>query len=156
MLRYEKSVWINAPVERVWAFHERDDIFDLLNPPGENIQILSRKGKLHTGSRVEFKIPVAGPIHIRWLALHVAHEVNHHFVDEQIRGPFRYWKHEHIFEPETGGARLTDRVTFSLPLSPFNDWLFGGLAKMRLNKLFEHRHTVTKQYCERPFPVPAE
>jgi ligand-binding SRPBCC domain-containing protein len=147
MLRFEASVWIHAPVEKVWAFHERDDILDLLSPPKGKPHIVARKGKLATGSRVEFLVPI-GPFRVRWLALHVDHEMNHFFVDEQIRGPFRYWKHEHLMEPEKDGTRLTDRILFSLPLAPVSDWLAGWLVKMQVRALFHHRHAITRRLCE--------
>ena len=93
------------------------------------------------------QLPV-GVFHIRWLALHVDHENHRHFTDEQIAGPFRYWKHEHRFEPENNGTRLTDSVEFRLPLSPLSDWLIGWVVKMQLRAMFRHRHEVTKQHCE--------
>lgn len=32
------------------------------------------------------------------------------FVDEQVAGPFRALRHEHVFEASAGGTRLIDRV----------------------------------------------
>lgn len=147
MPKFTAAVWIDAPVERVWEFHEREDALELLSPPWARPRILLRKGKLATGSRVEMQLPVGG-FHIRWLALHVDHENLRHFTDEQIAGPFRYWKHEHRFEPENNGTRLTDSVEFRLPLSPLSDWLIGWVVKMQLRAMFRHRHEVTKQHCE--------
>jgi ligand-binding SRPBCC domain-containing protein len=40
------------------------------------------------------------------------------FVDEQIRGPFSRFRHEHLFERVGGGTRMTDRVEFAAPLGP--------------------------------------
>ena len=39
------------------------------------------------------------------------------FVDEQVRGPFRAFRHEHTFEPDGADATImTDRVRFTAPL----------------------------------------
>nr|WP_029088084.1 SRPBCC family protein [Brevibacterium album] len=43
-------------------------------------------------------------------------EAPHRFVDAQVAGPFRSFRHEHIFEPEGGGTRMLDRVALSAPL----------------------------------------
>ena len=38
------------------------------------------------------------------------------FVDEQQRGPFLEWWHEHTFEERDGVVHMTDRVRFTSPL----------------------------------------
>ena len=40
------------------------------------------------------------------------------FVDEQVRGPFDRWWHEHTFEPDGDGTVMRDRVDFASPLGP--------------------------------------
>jgi ligand-binding SRPBCC domain-containing protein len=43
----------------------------------------------------------------------------HRFVDEQQRGPFRRWWHEHTFTAMAAGAtQMTDVVEFRSPLGP--------------------------------------
>jgi ligand-binding SRPBCC domain-containing protein len=37
------------------------------------------------------------------------------FIDEQVRGPFHRFRHEHLFEPVDGGSRMTDIVEFEAP-----------------------------------------
>jgi ligand-binding SRPBCC domain-containing protein len=48
----------------------------------------------------------------------------HQFTDEQVRGPFHRFHHEHLFEPLDGGSRMTDIVEFEAPAG----WL-GRLAE---------------------------
>lgn len=42
----------------------------------------------------------------------------HRFVDEQVRGPFQAFHHEHIFEPLDGATRMIDRIQFAAPVGP--------------------------------------
>lgn len=44
------------------------------------------------------------------------------FVDRQVRGPFKVFVHEHLFEPRPSGSRMTDRITVGSPV-------FGRLAE---------------------------
>lgn len=44
------------------------------------------------------------------------------FVDRQVRGPFKMFVHEHVFEPHLSGSRMTDRITVGSPV-------FGRLAE---------------------------
>src|SRR5690348_14098179 len=38
-----------------------------------------------------------------------------HFVDQQVRGPFHFFRHEHHFEPAGQGCVMIDRVRFQAP-----------------------------------------
>ncbi|MFF2390275.1 SRPBCC family protein [Agromyces sp. NPDC058104] len=43
----------------------------------------------------------------------------HRFVDEQVRGPFRWFRHVHRFEPGAAGETvMIDEVAFAAPLGP--------------------------------------
>ena len=45
------------------------------------------------------------------------------FVDEQERGPFAMFRHEHLFEPHGDGTRMTDRVAFRAPFGPIGGFV---------------------------------
>jgi ligand-binding SRPBCC domain-containing protein len=40
------------------------------------------------------------------------------FVDEQQKGPFKSFRHEHLFAAVENGTRVIDRVEFAAPLGP--------------------------------------
>ncbi|NEO25288.1 MAG: cyclase, partial [Moorea sp. SIO4A5] len=68
MLHFNYSTVINAPVDIVWTFHERDDILDLLTPPWQPIQVIRREGGLEIGAVSEFRI-FLGLIPLQWIAV---------------------------------------------------------------------------------------
>ena len=143
MATFAKSVLIDAPVGVVFGFHERGDALSLLTPTFPAARIISRTGGLEPGSRVELRIGL-----FSWVALHTAYEKDRLFVDEQIKGPFAKWAHRHEFEDTGGKTRLTDRVEYQLPGGPISNALFSWMVKLGLNRMFNHRHRVTKQLCE--------
>jgi ligand-binding SRPBCC domain-containing protein len=143
--QFTKSVVIHAPVERVFAFHERADALDLLSPAFPRVRVLSRTGGLLPGARVELQI---GPF--RWVAVHTAYERNRLFVDEQVEGPFARWIHRHEFENTAGGTRLTDRVDYRLRGGAVFQRLFGWAVTFGLERMFAQRHAVTRRQCHEP------
>ena len=147
MLQFEHSSWIEAPVENVFDFHKRPDAIELLMPPDQRVQLVSREGGLEVGARVEFRIP-AGPFRVRWVAVHIAYEENRLFVDEQREGPFAKWVHAHRFESVNGGTQLIDHIEFALPGGPLIEALAGWAVKQKLEKMFKYRHEVTRRMCE--------
>ncbi len=141
---FVKQVVVQAPVEAVFAFHERDDALALLSPPFPPLRVVSRQGGIRTGARVDLRI---GPV--RWLAAHTDYRPNELFVDEQLAGPFASWVHRHEFEPlGLGTTRLTDRVTFELPGGAVVNALFGRLVAWSLIPMFRFRHRATRLACE--------
>ena len=147
MMQFEHSSWIAAPVEIVFDFHKRRNILELLMPPDQKVQVISREGGLEAGARVEFRIPL-GPFRIRWVAHHVAYEEKRLFIDEQREGPFAAWVHVHRFEAENDGTRLMDSIELALPGGPVSEVLAGWAVKRKLRRMFEHRHRVTRRMCE--------
>jgi ligand-binding SRPBCC domain-containing protein len=135
-----KSVIIDAPVETVFAFHQRDEALTLLSPPFPPVKI-TRTGGLEPGARVELR---SG--RFLWVARHTVFEQDRLFVDEQVEGPFQLWIHRHEFEDLGDTTRLTDRVEYRIWGGPIANALVG----LMLGFLFRFRHRVTKRECERP------
>lgn len=64
------------------------------------------------------------------------------FVDEQVAGPFRTFRHEHEFSDDAaGGTLMVDRVRFAAPFGPL-----GRAAELvlgpYLRRLIEHRNAI--------------
>ncbi|MCJ1695893.1 SRPBCC family protein [Rathayibacter caricis] len=53
-----------------------------------------------------------------------AFDAPHRFVDEQVRGPFARFRHEHLFEADGTGSVMIDRLEYAAPLGPL-----GGIAE---------------------------
>lgn len=69
----------------------------------------------------------------------------HLFTDEQVSGPFRSFRHVHIFEPlerPTGTARtiMLDDITFSAPLGPLGVVAERLALTRHLRRLIESRN----------------
>jgi ligand-binding SRPBCC domain-containing protein len=148
---------IAAPLERVFAFHERPDAFALLAPPWAGIEVIRREGGLEVGAETLISMPLLpflpqslSPklLRLEWLARHTEYDPPKLFVDEQVSGPFRYWRHEHKMEAVGGGTLLSDYITFCLPGGVIVDGLGAGFVRMGLRRVFSFRHMMTKNYCE--------
>ncbi len=140
-----KSVLIDAPPADVFRFHERPDALALLTPKFPPVRMVRRTGTgIEVGARIELRVVV-----FRWIAVHTAYEKNRLFVDEQVQGPFAKWVHRHAFAAEGNGTRLTDRIEYELPGGAIVNALLGWAVRPGLKDMFNHRHRVTRQYCER-------
>ena len=65
------------------------------------------------------------------------------FVDEQIRGPYRLWRHEHTFEERDGRTIARDQVDYSVRGGRFINWL---LVENDVRRIFEFRQQALSEY----------
>jgi ligand-binding SRPBCC domain-containing protein len=148
-MKFVKESVIRAAPERVFAFHELPDALERLTPPWESARVLSPAPSLRVGSRAVVETRVFGLVAVRWVAEHTAYDPPRSFEDVQLSGPFRRWRHRHVVAPHENGALLRDEIDFEPPLGPLGRLAAPLLVTPRLRRLFEYRHRVTREWCER-------
>ena len=148
-MRFVKESVIEATPERVFAFHELSDAFERLVPPWENAKIVQKADITRVGSQAIIEQKVFGLVPSRWVAEHTKYDPPRMFEDIQIEGPFASWRHRHIIEPHADGAILCDEIEFEPPFSFIDDLAAPLLIVPKLEKMFEYRHQVTKEWCEK-------
>jgi ligand-binding SRPBCC domain-containing protein len=70
------------------------------------------------------------------------------FVDEQVAGPFRYWRHVHTFDAEADGTRMLDRIDYEAPFGPLGHAANRLLLNRYLINLIARRNDFIKQSAE--------
>jgi ligand-binding SRPBCC domain-containing protein len=139
---------IHTTPEKLFAFHELPDAFMRLMPPWEKSRVIERAQSLRVGSRAVVDACILPGIFIRWESRHTAYDPPHSFEDQQVRGPFRSWRHRHIIEPHPDGALLIDHIDYEPPFGILGRALAGIVIERRLRRLFAYRHRVTRESCE--------
>lgn len=139
---------MKASPERVFAFHELPDAIERLIPPWENAEVIQKADISRTGSRAIIEQKILGFIPSRWVAEHTVYDPPKMFEDVQISGPFRKWRHRHIVEPHADGAILRDEIEYEPPLAILGMAMTPFVIAPKLEKMFEYRHKVTKNWCE--------
>jgi uncharacterized protein (TIGR01777 family) len=137
----ERATRLPFTAEQVWAWHVRPGAFERLTPPWERARVLERPASLENDSRVVLEVHV-GPVPARWVAVHREVRPGRGFVDEQVKGPFEFWVHEHVFTPERDGCTITDRITCTPPLGAVGNWLGGPFVRAKLERMLRYRHAV--------------
>jgi ligand-binding SRPBCC domain-containing protein len=72
------------------------------------------------------------------------------FVDEQVSGPFRRWRHEHVFEERQGATLMTDTVDFVSPLGPIGRAVDRILLTRYMTRLLAERNRWLADELEAP------
>jgi ligand-binding SRPBCC domain-containing protein len=72
-----------------------------------------------------------------------------YFIDEQRKGPYSFWHHQHHFEEVAGGVKMTDIVHYALPLGILGQFAHALFVKKQLKDIFAYR----KEKVEELFKV---
>ena len=67
-------------------------------------------------------------------------EPGRRFVDEQVRGPFRRFRHVHEFSGDPAGATMVDRIEFEAPLGALGRVVEKLVLARYLRQLIESRN----------------
>ncbi len=67
------------------------------------------------------------------------------FVDPQVCGPYRLWRHQHDFAPIGAQTIVRDRVRYALPLSRFGELAHVVFVRRDLERIFEFRRQAVSQ-----------
>jgi ligand-binding SRPBCC domain-containing protein len=132
----ETSIFLPRAREEVFAFFADAGNLELLTPPWLNFSILTPQPiPMREGTRIQYRLRLHG-VPLRWESEITCWEPPLRFVDEQRRGPYRLWVHEHRFEEEKGGTRVSDRVHYAVPGGELINRLF---VAPDLNRIFTYR-----------------
>lgn len=132
------------PPEAVFPFFADAYNLQALTPPWLDFQILTpRPIPMRVGALIDYRLRVHG-VPLRWRTRIAGWDPPRRFADEQLRGPYRLWHHEHLFEAVEGGTLMHDRVRYAV---------WGGAL---INRLFVRRDierifAFRKQALERRF-----
>lgn len=75
------------------------------------------------------------------------------FSDEQTRGPFRFFTHEHEFRQHGDGTLMIDRVSFAAPLGFLGRLVERVVLANYMRRLIEQRNAYLQSIAR--YPVPA-
>lgn len=150
MRRFEYSFIVNAPLDKVWAFHDDPTALPKVMTGPVEMHVHHVDRPLQPGSRISMTMQV-GPIRRRWNVRLCAREAPRFFTDEQIEGegPFRRWRHTHAFEAiDAQRTRVIDRLEYEPPLGllgKIGDALFGSVI---MRGMFALRAQATRRWLE--------
>ncbi len=128
-------------VEEVFPFFADAYQLEAITPPWLNFRVLTpRPIEMHAGQLIDYKLRLRGvPIH--WKTQISAWEPNERFIDEALKSPYKFWHHEHLFEPCEEGTRVIDIVHYGVP---GGDLIHSLFVKREVQKIFEYRQGVLK------------
>ena len=145
----------NIPIslEQAWSFYSSPANLQMITPPQMKLRIISknREGRLYPGLVIEYKVSPLMGIPLYWMTEIRQVSEPASFVDEQRKGPYRYWQHRHYFKTIEGGVEMKDIIEYKNPLGLLGEMANSLFIKRKLRQLFEYRfHKIEELFGKWP------
>lgn len=154
----DRGVTVPAPIQDVFPFFADPANLEAITPPWLNFRIRTpRPIPMAVGTLIDYTIGLRG-VPMRWRTRITEYDPGDpgsgklpRFVDEQIRGPYARWRHEHTFEPAPGGSTIVrDRVEYRLKWwgggsTPLGRLVHRLLVRPDLERIFDFRERAMRE-----------
>ena len=131
------EVVVRSPIEEVFDFFSSAENLESITPPWLNFRIVTPMPiKMRTGTLLDYKIRLH-MIPIHWRTEIADWKPPHKFADYQLKGPYKRWWHEHIFEDLGNGLTLVRDEVHYIPRG--GSLLHRLMVKPDLKRIFTYR-----------------
>ena len=110
----ESSIEINDSLKNVFDFFSEAKNLETLTPDFLNFKIITPEPILmKEGLLIDYKIGLHG-IPLKWRSEITKWDPPYSFVDEQRKGPYKFWHHLHTFKEQDGKTLVLDKVNYGV------------------------------------------
>ncbi len=131
----------------VFAFFSDATNLELLTPPFLHFRVVTPTPiDIREGTLIDYRLSLFG-IPFSWRTRIDVFESEVRFVDVQLEGPYRLWRHVHEFESIDDGrsTKMRDRVDYAVPLGPLGEIARALFVTRTVEKIFDYReHVIAK------------
>lgn len=148
-VRFEQETFIASPPEVVFDLSLDIDAHRAsLSASNERAIAGVTSGRIGLGEQVTWRATHFGiPFTMTSRVMELERPLR--FVDEQVKGPFRSFHHEHCYEVADASTRMTDRVRFDAPLGAVGRVVERAWLRRYMRQLIEVRSAYLKSEAER-------
>ena len=131
---------IPTDLETCWDFFSSPKNLKIITPDYMGFETLVEiPEKMYAGLMIEYEVKPLMGIPMKWIT-----EITHvdelkFFVDEQRKGPYKIWHHEHHFKHVENGIEMTDIVSYEVPFGILGKLAHPLIVKSKLNQIFDYR-----------------
>jgi len=101
---------------------------------------------MYPGMIIRYKVSPLFGIQLEWITEITQVREKEFFIDNQLKGPFSIWHHQHFFRQTPDGTEMKDIVTYEVPFGWPGSLIAGQIVRKRIEGIFAFRHAVIEKY----------
>jgi ligand-binding SRPBCC domain-containing protein len=145
----ERDTFIPGAQQEVFSFFSDARNLERLTPGFLGFEIMTPMPmEMKAGALIDYRLKLFG-VPLRWRTRIDEFEPISHFVDVQLSGPYRLWRHRHEFRTVPGGTQMRDQVDYELPFGPIGTVARTLFVRSTLDRIFDYRSSVIQDLFRR-------
>lgn len=143
----QRAQFIPRPRSEVFAFFADATNLEQITPPFLHFRIVTPTPiDIRAGTLIDYRLSLLG-IPFSWRTRIDVFEPERRFIDTQLQGPYRLWRHLHEFEEVEGGTLMLDRVDYAVPFGPLGEVARAIFVTRTVEGIFDFRaHTIAERF----------
>jgi hypothetical protein len=144
--RLERSTMIARSKPEVFGFFADARNLERITPSTLHFHILT-PGPLvmQAGTLIDYELRLHG-VPVRWRTLIEEFVPDTYFVDVQVSGPYKVWRHRHAFETTPLGTEMRDEVMYEMPFGLLGAAVHRLFVRAELDRIFDHRNESIRTF----------
>lgn len=140
--RLEREQVVKRPLGEVLEFFARAENLERITPPWLSLQVLTPATiEMGSGTLIDYRLRLHG-LPLRWTSRINLWVQERRSIDQQVHGPYRFWRHLHQFVPAGRSTCVRDRVEYALPLGWLGHLIGLPVVRADLVRIFDYRRAA--------------
>ena len=149
MYQLKRTQFIKTDLKTAWDFFSSPVNLKKITPDYMGFDVKTElPEKMYEGLMIEYTVKPLLGIPMNWITEIKTVKDLEFFVDEQRKGPYKIWHHEHHFKEIDGGVEMTDIVSYELPLGILGRIMHHFVVQKKLEEIFDFRFKAVEQSKE--------
>jgi len=146
MHQFIRKQFVKTDLQTCWDFFSSPANLKRITPSYMGFDVKTEvPAQMYEGLIIAYTVKPLLGIPVEWVT-----EITHvkdksFFVDEQRKGPYTMWHHEHHFKEVEGGVEMTDIVSYIIPLGFLGKIVQPFLVQPKLEEIFAYRFKIVKE-----------
>jgi ligand-binding SRPBCC domain-containing protein len=139
---FEREQLVRRTRREVFAFFADAANLERITPPALHFEIRSPQPiAMGAGATIDYQLSLFG-LKFQWRTLIESFDPESRFVDVQLEGPYRSWRHTHEFSDAPGGTLVLDHVEYEVPFGPVGEIARRLFVARQLRRIFDFRRAA--------------
>lgn len=136
---------ITRPLSEIFEFFSLAANLERITPPWLSFTILGDPpAQVVPGTVIPYRLRLHG-LPLVWVSQIEQFEPERMFVDNQLIGPYKLWRHRHEFEADGDHTVIRDEVQYELPFGALGSLAHRLVVRRDLKRIFAYRRATIER-----------